>query len=273
MDSRKRGAWQPEERACKWCRSAFLSPARQQRYCSVPCRNAFHDSKRTKEPCSTEGCKTAATRGTAGRCHACATADHKLRQGLCLVSRCSATATRQGKQLCEKHYYRKRRTGQYGAREPLGSHSTPAGYVKLTAPNHPLADSNGHVFEHRAVLYFKSKIICPNCYWCGVEQSWATIHADHLNGIKHDNREANIVGACPRCNKARGAALALASRMDGTRLRVFIGQIERAGRAGRAFEQTPLGGHRSLADGVPPPAPPVNANSREIQGRGSHAAG
>lgn len=272
MDKLGRRGWQPEDRTCRWCRAAFRSLAHQQRYCSVPCRNAFHESQRMKVSCITEGCRTVATRGTAGRCHACATADHKLQQGLCLVSGCKSTATRQGKQLCEKHYCRKRRTGTYDPRVPIGSFMT-RGYVKLQAPNHPLADSHGQIFEHRAVLYRKSNLICPDCYWCGDKQTWATIHADHLNGIKHDNREANIVGACPRCNKARGAALALASRMDGTRLRLFIGQIERACRAGRAFEQTPLGGHRSLADGVPPPAPPVNANSREIQGRGSHAAG
>lgn len=312
----------PEERSCKWCRSPFRSLAWQQRYCSVPCRNAFHESQRPKVPCITEGCKTAALRGLGGRCHACATADIKGRKGLCLVSQCTTLATRHGKQLCEKHYCRKRRTGTYDPRVPVGSFMT-RGYVKLQAPNHPLADSHGQIFEHRAVLYRKSKLICPDCYWCGCKQTWATIHADHLNNIKHDNRDSNIVGACPRCNKARGSALALASRMNLTRLRAFVRQIENAGRAGRAFEQTPLGsltttcvepaaqpidlglppigsrrarnghparvnrraahvngerltgegGGRSLDPLAAPPAAPVNANSREIQGRGSNAAG
>ena len=53
--------------------------------------------------------------------------------------------------------------------------------------------------------------------WCGGLTDWAsapkgcpsgTLVADHLNGIKTDNRRSNLVPACNPCNSVRGLFMA-----------------------------------------------------------------
>jgi len=72
------------------------------------------------------------------------------------------------------------------------------GYVILHMPEHPEADVNGYVLEHRLVM---EKILGRRL------KPWDKVH--HVNGIKWDNRPENLQAVanphlgevtCPRCD-------------------------------------------------------------------------
>lgn len=98
-------------------------------------------------------------------------------------------------------------------RTPTYTYRTGAGYIKVYRPGHPLAASDGTVFEHRHVAYERHGGECPACYWCNARLSWATAVVDHLNEAKSDNRPDNLVVACNDCNRARGAMLPFLRRV------------------------------------------------------------
>lgn len=54
------------------------------------------------------------------------------------------------------------------------------GYIRIYKPSHPLANADGHVLEHRMVLYDAGVDIPPG----------SNVH--HKNGIKDDNRLENL---------------------------------------------------------------------------------
>lgn len=56
------------------------------------------------------------------------------------------------------------------------------GYVKIYCPNHPCADSKGYAQEHSLIAYkvMGRKLNHPEC-----------VH--HINGIKTDNRNCNLL--------------------------------------------------------------------------------
>lgn len=56
----------------------------------------------------------------------------------------------------------------------------PDGYVRIFSPKHPLANSDGHVLEHRMVAYDAGMVV-PVGY-----------HVHHKNGVKDDNRLENL---------------------------------------------------------------------------------
>lgn len=88
-----------------------------------------------------------------------------------------------------------------------------------------MADSNGHAFEHRVVAYDRAQGSEPCCYWCGKLLDWPSTVVDHLNEIKADNRQENLVEACNDCNRARGAMVPFVKRMRQGAIAKFIDTI------------------------------------------------
>lgn len=81
---------------------------------------------------------------------------------------------------------------------------TAKGYRRLAAAGHPLAMGDGHVYEHRAVLYEKVGPGAHPCHWCGAVVTWGVdLETDHLDGDKTNNDPANLMPACQACNSWR----------------------------------------------------------------------
>jgi hypothetical protein len=83
-------------------------------------------------------------------------------------------------------------------------------YRKLRRVGHPLATSDGHVAEHRFVLYEKIGPGEHPCHWCGKMLRWTpgeqlpdSITPDHLDSIKRNNVPDNLVPSCQKCNSSR----------------------------------------------------------------------
>jgi hypothetical protein len=101
---------------------------------------------------------------------------------------------------------------RWGTTEALGAakprSEIKSGYVYVQAPDHPLcrASMSGRVLEHRKVYYDAYGEGPFNCHRCGVEVNWSTLHIDHLNDIRNDNRIENLAAACEPCNLSRGLA-------------------------------------------------------------------
>jgi hypothetical protein len=119
------------------------------------------------------------------------------------------------------HYYRLRRTGSLDRKPPAGPYIQSAGYVVERAPDHPLA-KRGRVYAHRRVFYDAHGAGPFACNWCGTSVGWDSMHVDHVNGTKADNRVENLVASCAQCNQARGMVKMVdtARRTRGTQLTV-----------------------------------------------------
>lgn len=143
----------------------------------------------------------------------------------CSVVGCNSPAVRVGAGLCEKHYTRMRRTGTLDARKVVGRYVTGSGYIKVLRRGHPMADANGHAFEHRVVAFEDAGGVCPSCFWCGCDLDWGSAVVDHLNENKQDNRPDNLVVSCNDCNRARGALLPFVARMNTDALDVFMERV------------------------------------------------
>ena len=102
------------------------------------------------------------------------------------------------------------------------------GYRQVSAAGHPLANTYGHVLEHRMVLY---DTIGPGphpCHWCDIPVNWeagitaTALITDHLDFNRANNDPANLAPACNVCNVRRNrltpeerraqSAVALAAR-------------------------------------------------------------
>lgn len=130
----------------------------------------------------------------------------KPRFSFCTVEGCAKSVRSGHSPYCEMHYGQIRRNGHIGPtiRPRIIDHSD--GYKLLGAPGHPLATKGQpyRIYEHRAVYYEHHGGGPFLCFHCGVEVNWGTMHVDHLNGKRDDNRIENLVASCPTCNQARG---------------------------------------------------------------------
>lgn len=139
----------------------------------------------------------------------------------CGVAGC-AKPPRSGKaELCKMHYHRWYRHGDVdvvatGQRTGLGRR-----YRNMHRPGHPLAGRNGHVYEHRYVLFELIGYGPHLCHWCNAPVTWSPkgtpscLQVDHLSDDGADNRPENLVPSCRDCNATR----ALQARSDRLRAR------------------------------------------------------
>lgn len=121
----------------------------------------------------------------------------------CRVEECDKPIRSLG--LCALHYMRFWRNGTTEIvlkRKDRLVHS--AGYILLSKPDHPLADSSGYVYEHRFVFYERSGDGPFQCHWCPAIVTWDDLHIDHLDESKDNNAPNNLVASCPVCNQKRG---------------------------------------------------------------------
>lgn len=145
----------------------------------------------------------------------------------CTIPECGRLArTRNGK-ICEVHYYRARRTGSFERRPLKPRHDHSAGYFTVLLPNHPLAGTNGQVFEHRFLHWHETGPDPRPCVWCGTEVEWGgkgrrRLVVDHVNANKRDNSPENLVSSCQKCNSERAAVLAWTVCVD---LRFTVGDL------------------------------------------------
>lgn len=187
---------------CPVCKKSFSYPigkGTDRKHCSPACRATYRKILRAEwwknlPPCAVDGCEKPASRVNSG--------------------------------LCEMHYGRQRRSGTFEAKKIKGRYVTGAGYIKLLLPGHPLADSKGHLFEHRKVAFEANEGKPLQCFWCGCTLDWQKAVVDHLNENKQDNRIENLVVSCNDCNRARGAMLPFIERMRDAALNVLIDLIK-----------------------------------------------
>lgn len=185
-------------RNCASCKQIFIhriGRGLDRRHCSEECRSSYNMSRfkarhASRPKCRADGCTSRATRVKSGFCETC--------------------------------YYRVRRTGSTEARRVIGRCITSAGYILIKRPEHPLSNTAGYVYEHRAILYEKLGEGNHSCFWCGAILCWADIVVDHLNEIKNDNRADNLLVTCNRCNRARGAMIPFLRSLKPEAFEVFV---------------------------------------------------
>lgn len=125
----------------------------------------------------------------------------------CKVTDCGSEARYKSACLCQKHYFRQWR---YGATETTkvgkgrNRYVMPDGYIHVRRPGHPLANKNGLVSEHRAIVYDDLGPGPMNCELCGVEVTWSNVHIDHIDNSTDNNVRANLRPTCNSCNTQRG---------------------------------------------------------------------
>lgn len=124
----------------------------------------------------------------------------------CKNPNCQNRADRIGPGMCSTCYFRIRRNGTWD-KQPRKRWKRAGTYVHTKIPTHPMAQSDGVVSEHRAIVYDRHEGICPGCYWCGRALEWRSAVVDHVNAEKDDNRPENLVVACQRCNTTRSSAM------------------------------------------------------------------
>lgn len=121
----------------------------------------------------------------------------------CKIEGCENEVRYKSACLCQKHYFRLRRTGTTDlTRKPAKPRiEDERGYQFLHAPTHPLvAPGQIYVAEHRIVLY---EAIGPGpmcCELCGRGMTWKTCQADHIDENPKNNDRGNLRPLCRACN-------------------------------------------------------------------------
>lgn len=196
---------------------AGLGRKRQKAYCGKECRRQARLSREQSVvsiPCGHCGQSFATPKGKNGpRRHCSSFCMNAARDGrpLCVVEGCTNPRQYAIPAVCNSCYYRHRRTGTYERKAHTYRGITSHGYVSVANSTHPMATTQGKVYEHRMVLY---DAIGPGphpCHWCGDMVNWikqvcskGALVPDHLDGNKANNALTNLVAACNRCNSRRG---------------------------------------------------------------------
>lgn len=211
-------------RDCKQCGQPFTfeaGPGRSRLHCGDDCRLAHQKSRRLPKSewrrCRSDRCSNPVRSQRSTICNRCYSAEQKLRAAICLVHRCDKAATRVGLGVCETHYGRLRNTGTFTL-APAVEVLISRGYRICKAPGHPLAMANGWIAEHRKVAFKKYGTDDIECHWCAKPMTWPLAVVDHLNEVKTDNRPANLVVACNKCNLARGGMIPFIRSLSQDRL-------------------------------------------------------
>lgn len=116
------------------------------------------------------------------------------------------------RQICAAHRKRRQRGTDLTAPVldvgPRGEGTiTNYGYRRVYLPEHPLAQADGYILEHRAVAYDVYGPAPHTCHWCmNTLTDWSAIEVDHHDGNRLNNDPANLLLACSDCNKARARA-------------------------------------------------------------------
>jgi hypothetical protein len=95
---------------------------------------------------------------------------------VCSVARCDVLVRSRHSELCNTHYFRKRRTGSTD--DPVHAMRFPAsnGYIVAIRRGHELARYGGQAYEHRFVYYDLHGEGPFACHWCAKEVTWDTLH-------------------------------------------------------------------------------------------------
>ena len=149
----------------------------------------------------------------------------------CSVNGCSGKVRTKSSGLCTAHYMRKRRRGTVNSAleespPPKEARHT-SGYILEYLPEHPLwPETHGRLYQHRRVFYDQHGRGPFPCHWCKAVVSWESMHVDHVNAVRHDNRVANLVASCPACNRARGLDAMRATHRANGKLLTYNGETK-----------------------------------------------
>lgn len=124
----------------------------------------------------------------------------------CKVDDCDRKISYKEANLCQKHYFRLRRTGSTELKpksENAGRCKNKSGYVMVKDNDHPLVMKNGYVYEHRKVVFSKYCFDVPPCTLCSKKVTWDNLHIDHIDNVVDNNNENNLRVLCRACNVMR----------------------------------------------------------------------
>lgn len=129
---------------------------------------------------------------------------------VCEVDGCEEPTKKRGRH-CPMHRGRIERYGVTDLPPRSGRRTNDNGYQVIRLPDHPLAWSEGWVYEHRAVLHDTIGPGEHHCHWCGTPVSWDRTYPQHLDALVVDhldadvqnNDPANLVQSCNPCNVRR----------------------------------------------------------------------
>lgn len=134
---------------------------------------------------------------------------------VCCVDGCDRDVMYVADQLCQMHYFRRMRNGDFVLKRDkklaeLGytrkyRYTMPGirPYQHIYEPTCPLAGKSGYVSEHRFIVYQDFGETLPPCELCGKELTWETCHIDHIDNDPTNNRRENLRPLCRVCNTTR----------------------------------------------------------------------